>query len=91
MPWDFWRLTPSEFEELIKAYEWKDEQVWQRTAWQTMHLINIWLDKKDKITLEDLIPQRAQPIKEQSIEEQIQVMEMWVAALGGVDKRKGVH
>ena len=31
-PDEFWRLTLTEFNDLVKGYEWRDEQEWQRTA-----------------------------------------------------------
>lgn len=31
-PDEFWRLTLAEFNDLVKGYEWRDEQEWQRIA-----------------------------------------------------------
>ena len=84
-------MTPAELEESIEAYQWRDNQQWRRTAWQTAYLINIWQDKDHQVTVDDLLQQH-KPKEPQTVVQQVSVMEMWVAALGGIDKRqKGVH
>ena len=72
-----------------EGYQWRDEQVWQRTAWQTANLMNVWLDKKDHVTVEDLLPKKKEQKKEPMSDEQMaQNALAWAIAMGAVDKRK---
>lgn len=82
-------MTPAEFLLYIEGYNWRDEQVWQRTAWQTANLMNVWLDKKDRVTVEDLLPKKKEQKKEPMSDEQMaQNALAWAIAMGAVDKRK---
>ena len=91
MPWDFWRLTPAEFKLQLEAHSGREEKEWRRTAWQAANIMNVWLDKNDRVTVDDLLPKKQKQREPQTVEEQIAIAEAWVAALGGIDKRKGVH
>jgi hypothetical protein len=82
-------MTPAEFLLYIEGYNWRDEQVWQRTAWQTANLMNVWLDKKDRVTVEDLLPKKKEQKKEPMSDEQMARNALaWAIAMGAVDKRK---
>lgn len=82
-------MTPTEFNLQVKGYLRRDRREWERTAWQTAWLLNA-LIKDAKFTADDLLTPDNK--KEQTVDEQVQIAELWVAALGGVDKRqKGVH
>lgn len=74
----------------MTAYGKRMDDEWQRTAWQTALIINIWLDKKDRVTVKDLLPKRHAPKggPVQTVEKQIKIAEAWVAVLGGVDMRQ---
>jgi len=91
-PFDFWKLTPAELTKQVEAYAWRDEQAWRKTAWQTAHLLNIWLKKEDRVTVDDLLPKHKekQEQKEPMTDEQMaQNALAWAIALGASDKRKG--
>lgn len=89
MPRDFYTMTPAELYEQIDAYDEREEQSWRKLAWQTAYLLNIHLKDEDKVTIDDLLKIQ-KPKEPQTVETQVQVIEMWVAALGGEDRR-GVH
>ena len=60
----------------------------QLVAWQTVYILNLFAEKGKQITIEDLLPEKNPERKEpQTVEEQIRIMELWVAALGGTDIR----
>jgi hypothetical protein len=74
----------------IKGYLKRDKLALERTAWQTAWLLNA-LIKDAKFTVDDLLVSDRKP-KLQTVDEQVQIAELWVAALGGTDNRqKGVH
>jgi hypothetical protein len=81
-PWDFWRFTAAEFEVRVRAYDRRNEAEWRRVAWQTAYLLNIHLREEDRVTVDDLLG-RQEALKEQTVEEQVEIMKAWVAALGG--------
>jgi hypothetical protein len=87
-PFDFWKLTPAELTKQVEAYTWRDEQAWRKTAWQTAHLLNIWLKKEDRITVDDLL-QKEKPKEPMTDEQMAQNALAWAIALGASDKRKG--
>lgn len=37
-PWEFGRLTPAEFEEMLAAHERAHERMWELAAWVVQHL-----------------------------------------------------
>lgn len=39
-PDEFWKLTLTEFNDLVKGYEWRDEQEWNRIAQLAAWTIN---------------------------------------------------
>lgn len=45
------QMTFREIFNAIDGYNDKQKQEWERTRWQTWHLINIQLQRKDKIKL----------------------------------------
>ena len=81
-------MTPAEFLLYLEGYKFREELAWRRTAWQTAHLLNIWLKKEDRVTVDDLLKQKETPKEPQTVEDQMRIMEAWVAALGGVDRRR---
>ena len=82
-------MTPAEFLLYIEGYNWRDEQVWQRTAWQTALIINHWRKEKDQVKIEDLLPKKKEQKKEPMSDEQMaQNALAWAIAMGAVDKRK---
>lgn len=93
-PWEFRRMTPAEFLRYIDAWKWnqklQEDLEWQRTAWQTAYLLNLWLKDEAKVTPADLLRFREEPKEEQTPEQQVEIMAQWVAILGGVDKRRAV-
>jgi hypothetical protein len=52
-PDEFWRLTLTEFNDLVKGYEWRDEQEWQRIAQLAAWTINPHI--KRSITADKLL------------------------------------
>lgn len=88
---EFGEMTPAELIEQVEAYQWRDEQAWIKTAWQTAHFLNVFLKKEDRVDVEDLLPKQEKQKEPQTVDEQVAIMEMWVAALGGIDKRGEVH
>lgn len=84
-------MTPAEFLLYIEGWNWRDEQTWRRTAWQTAHIINHWRKERDRVTVDDILPKRKgkQEQKEPMTDEQMAENAMaWALALGAVDNRK---
>jgi hypothetical protein len=56
---EFWDLTPGEFRHAVEGYQeaQRDSIEINHTllAWQTAHMINIWLPEGKKLTLDDLM------------------------------------
>ena len=73
-----------------EGYQWRDEQTWQRVAWQTANLMNVWLEKEDRLTVNDLLPKKKEPKREMTDEEMAQNALAWAIALGAEDRRE-VH
>lgn len=82
-------MTPAEFLLYLEGHNWRDEQIWQRTAWQTAHIMNVWLKEKDRVTVDDLLPKKKEQKKEPMTDEQMaQNAIAWAVAMGAVDKRR---
>ena len=79
-------MTPVELEERMRAHEWQEKRAWEKLAWQTALIVNHWRKEGHLLSVEDLLP--GEPKPEQTIDEQIAIAEQWVAALGGIDRRK---
>lgn len=45
-PWEFWRLTPGEFEEMVEGYNLRVEHEMHRLAWHAANIMNVHLKKK---------------------------------------------
>jgi hypothetical protein len=91
LPWQFWRMTPAEFLIYIEGFRWREDQNWQRTAWQTVLIVNHWRKKEDHLTIDDLLPEQRKnkQIKEPATDEQMaETMIAWALALGAEDRRK---
>jgi hypothetical protein len=43
-------MTPYEFSLAVQGYERRVEMEWQRAAWTTAHLMNMWKSKGSPIT-----------------------------------------
>lgn len=87
-PWQFWRMTPLEFADYVDAWNWRDEQDWRRRAWQTAIIVNHWRKEGCELTVDDLLPKKDKHKEPQTVDQQVKIMEQWVAALGGTDKRR---
>ena len=81
-------MTPAEFLLYAEGYQWRDEQTWQRVAWQTANLMNVWLKKEDQLTVNDLLPKREKPKEPMTDQQMANNMIAWALALGAEDKRK---
>jgi hypothetical protein len=64
-------MTPYEFSLAVQGYERRVEMEWQRAAWTTAHLMNMWKSKGSPITPAKLLgaafkkrTRRAQPADE---------------------------
>jgi hypothetical protein len=66
-PDEFWRLTLTEFNDLVKGYEWRDEQEWQRIAQLAAWTINPHI--KRAITADKLLNKKKDPGKVVSLDE----------------------
>jgi hypothetical protein len=52
-PWEFARLTPSEFTAMVEGYRKRQEQEWYRTAWLACYVLAP--HSKRKLTPEKLL------------------------------------
>lgn len=87
LPWDFWNMTPAEFLLQVKAHNWREDQAWQKLAWQTAHIMNVWLKKEDRVSIDDLLPKKQEPKEEMTDEQMAQNVIAWALALGAEDRR----
>ena len=93
---EFLSSTPREFYNRLKGFfdfkKWEDRQNWERTRWQTWHLINVQLKKEDRIKLTDIVlPHEAEGRqKEQKETQEIRqaTAEKW---LKDIKKKHGRH
>lgn len=94
LPREFWRLTPAEFLLYLEGWQWREDQAWLKTAWQTAHIVNHWRGEKDQVTIDDLLPNRKGKQEQQEQEEPMTDEQMadnmiaWAITLGAEDKRK---
>ena len=80
-------MTPAEFLLQVDGHKARDEHSWRKMAWQTAHLLNIWLKKQDRVTVEDLL-KKNEPKPPMTDDHMAENAIAWAIALGGVDKRK---
>ena len=59
-PWEFWRLTPGEYLDMCEGYNLRIEREMQRLAWQTAHLMNVHLRKRQRVTVDQLLGKKKQ-------------------------------
>jgi len=45
-PWEFDRLTPGEFADILEGFNTRQEMEYQRTAWLAANLMNLHLKRK---------------------------------------------
>ena len=45
-PWEFDRLTPGEFTDILEGFNTRQEMEYQRTAWLAANLMNLHLKRK---------------------------------------------
>lgn len=69
-PQEFYGISIRQYNKLIEGYEFRNRQEWERTAWQTMALLNIQLERKNKIkSIDELIgpsPKKQKTLKVKS-------------------------
>ena len=53
-------MTPAEFSLYIEGYNWREEQEWFRTAWQTVLIVNEWRKPENLLTIDDILPEYKQ-------------------------------
>jgi len=56
LPWDFWKLTPGELDDLAEGARQRSKEEWYRTAWLVSYLLKPHLKKGKKVTPESLLP-----------------------------------
>lgn len=74
----------------VDGHDWRDDQVWFRTAWQTVWIINHWRKREGQLAIDDILPERQkdQKLKEPMTDEQMAQNAMaWALMLGAEDKR----
>lgn len=56
LPFQFWMLTPAEFDKMMQGYSRREEREWERTAWLAAHIVNMSgkMTKKD-VTIDILL------------------------------------
>jgi hypothetical protein len=59
-PWEFDRLTPGEFSDMLNGYKEKVEAEKFRCAWMVANLVNVHLDKSNKVSIDDLLGKKDQ-------------------------------
>ena len=47
-PWEFQRMTPAEFAQVVAGYERRQEREWERVAWLVMHMYAPHMGKHKK-------------------------------------------
>ncbi|MCK9254103.1 MAG: hypothetical protein WDA72_11050 [Desulfomonilia bacterium] len=89
LPREFWRLTPAEFLLYLDGWQWREDQRWYRTAWQTAWIINHWRPEANQLTIGDLLPKHeAEKKREPMTDEQMaENMLAWALIMGAEDKR----
>ena len=60
-PWEFDRLTPGEFSDMLQGYKEKVEAEIFRCAWMVANLVNVHLDRNNKVSIGDLLGEKEQP------------------------------
>lgn len=64
-------MTPGEYLEMCEGYNLRIEREMQRLAWQTAHLMNVHLRKRQRVTIDQLLgkkKQMTQPEREMEME-----------------------
>jgi hypothetical protein len=54
-PWEFWRCTPSELQDIAEGKREQEEAEWERAAWMTAYLLQPHSKKGKKITPRQLL------------------------------------
>ena len=87
-------MTPAEFSLYIEGYNWREEQEWFRTAWQTVLIVNHWRKTENLLTIDDILPEYKQKQKGPMTDDQMaQNALAWALMLRAEDRRanKGVQ
>jgi len=81
---DFWKLDPAKLNTLLDRYNTEEEIKDRRTALICAVLANCHRDPQKKaFTVDDFMPTRKEETRKQTQEEQLQMLQLWDAALGG--------
>ena len=91
LPWQFWKMTPGEFEDYAEGWSWREENRKRDIAWQTANLMNVWLKDKDRVTVEDLLKKEETKKGPMTDEQMANNAIAWAVALGATDPRKGAR
>lgn len=62
LPDQFWALTRAELALLLEGAAWREDQAWNRVAWQTNHLLNVaGKSLRRTMTIEQLLGRKLSP------------------------------